>query len=151
MQAADLLTIGQVADRTGLAVSAVRFYADEGLVEAHRTSAGHRMFRRAEIRRLSFILIAQKLGYTLGEIGEQLAELPTGRTPTERDWERLGKRFSTDLTERIDQLAELRDKLSACIGCGCLSLERCQLYNPEDRIASRGVGPRYLLGDRIDD
>lgn len=146
-----LLSIGAVAERTGLAVSAVRFYADQGLVEVERSEAGHRRFRRSAIRRISFIVACQRLGYSLGEIGDRLAALPEGRTPTDDDWEQLATGFRADLDERIAGLISLRDQLSSCIGCGCLSLERCALYNPDDAATEFGAGPRYLLGDSFSD
>ena len=141
------LSIGVVADRTGLATSAIRFYEEQGLVRAERNSAGHRRFRRSAIRRLSFILIAQKLGYRLDEIKAQLDWLPMDAAPTDAQWEELARRFRTELDDRIAGLQVLRDKLDGCIGCGCLSLDRCQLYNAEDRVAINGTGPRFLLGD----
>lgn len=146
-----LLAIGAVAQRTGLAVSAIRFYEQAGLISARRSPAGHRRFARSTIRRVSFILACQRLGYSLAEIGRQLADLPDGRTPTDVDWERLATRFRADLDDRIQGLTELRDRLDGCIGCGCLSLERCAIYNPGDAAAGLGTGPRYLLGDSSDD
>ena len=143
----ELLPIGAVAERTGLATSAIRFYEEQGLVHAERNAAGHRRFRRSAIRRLSFILIAQKLGYRLDEIRAQLEWLPADAAPTDSQWEELARRFRTELDERITGLQLLRDKLEGCIGCGCLSLDRCQLYNAEDRVAVNGTGPRFLLGD----
>ena len=142
-----LLAIGEVAARTGLAVSAIRFYEDTGLVRSVRTTAGHRRFRRSAIRRLSFVLIAQRLGYRLAEIRDQLDTLPADAAPTAEDWERLGRRFGTELDARIAGLQALRDKLDGCIGCGCLSLTQCELYNIDDRAAMLGPGPRWLLGD----
>lgn len=146
-----MLGIGAVADRTGLAVSAVRFYADTGLIPAERTASGHRRFPRSVIRRLSFIRICQRLGYSLDEIGDQLARLPDGRTPTEADWARLAEGFSVEIDQRIAELTQLRDTLSACIGCGCLSLQRCAIWNPDDGAAALGDGPRYLLGNSAAD
>ena len=143
----ELLSIGVVAQRTGLATSAIRFYQEHGLVHAERNSAGHRRFRRSSIRRLSFILIAQKLGYRLDEIKTQLDWLPMDAAPTDAQWEELARRFRVELDDRIAGLQVLRDKLDGCIGCGCLSLDRCQLYNTEDRVAINGTGPRFLLGD----
>ena len=142
-----LLAIGAVAERTGLAVSEIRFYESVGLVSSTRASSGHRRFRRSILRRLSFIQICQRLGYSLDEIRAQLAELPAGRTPTERDWNRMAKGFASEIDERILNLSQLRDKLDGCIGCGCLSLERCAIYNIGDRASTLGDGPRYLLGD----
>ncbi|MAC81347.1 MAG: redox-sensitive transcriptional activator SoxR [Rhodobacteraceae bacterium] len=142
------LTIGDIAARTGLAPSAIRFYEDEGLVTPHRTAAGQRRYGRADLRRLSFVRIAQTLGFPLARIRSVLQTLPQGRTPTKSDWTRLSQEFREDLDARIAQLESLRDKLDGCIGCGCLSLDSCALYNPEDKAATRGAGPRYLIGDR---
>lgn len=143
----ELVSIGAVAQRTGLATSAIRFYEEQGLVKAERNAAGHRRFRRAAIRRLSFILIAQKLGYSLEQIRTQLSFVPLDSAPSDRQWEQLAHRFRVELDERIRGLELLRDKLDGCIGCGCLSLERCQIYNTDDRAAEAGSGPRFLLGD----
>lgn len=142
------LTIGDLAQRTGLAVSAIRFYEQRGLLRAARTAGGQRRFEKADIRRLSFVLIAQRLGFTLEQIGEQMATLPAGRPPGQRDWTRMSKGFRADLQARIDGLTRLRDSLDGCIGCGCLSLKKCALYNPQDKAGEAGAGPRYLLGDR---
>lgn len=139
------LSIGVVAARTGLSVSAVRFYAERGLVEAERTAGGRRVFARAEIRRLSFILIAQKLGLTLTEIADALAGLPEKRTPTAADWARISASIRTRIDARIAELERLRDRLDGCIGCGCLSLEACALYNPGDAQGAEGPGPRRVL------
>jgi MerR family redox-sensitive transcriptional activator SoxR len=144
------LTIGAVAERTGLAPSAIRFYEEKGLVRAARAASGHRQFDRATIRRLSFVLIAQQLGYRLEEIKDQLDTLPADTAPTADDWERLSIHFADDLDERIRRLTELRERLTGCIGCGCLSLDVCRLYNPDDAAARHGAGPRYLMGDRPD-
>ena len=141
------LSIGAVADRTGLAVSAVRYYEDEGLITATRASSGHRRFKRSVIRRVSFIRTCQRLGYSLDEIREHLASLPSGRTPTESDWQKLARSFERDLDARIQELTQPREKLSGCIGCGCLSMQRCAIWNPEDVAADLGSGPRWLLGD----
>ncbi len=146
-----LLAIGAVSDRTGIAISAIRFYEDKGLVSSVRASSGHRRFRKSVIRRLSFILISQRLGYSLDEIKTQLDRLPNGRTPTERDWNRLAGEFATDIDERIAGLQQLRRKLDGCIGCGCLSLDKCAMWNPDDGASQLGSGPRYLLGDSADD
>ncbi len=148
---ADLISIGAVATRTGVAVSAVRFYEKVGLITAERSPSGHRRFPRSTVRRVSFILVCQRLGYSLAEIGEYLADLPNGRTPTDADWERMALLFRRDVDTRIQQLIQLRDKLDGCIGCGCLSLERCAIYNPDDGAADLGDGPRYLLGDSAQD
>ncbi|MFZ7089601.1 redox-sensitive transcriptional activator SoxR [Primorskyibacter sp. 2E233] len=141
----DGLTIGEVAARTGLATSAIRHYESEALVHPTRNAAGQRRFARADIRRLSFILIAQQLGFSLAEIKAQLAPLPDHRAPAKSDWTRISKRFGRVLDQRIDQMQRLRSRLDSCIGCGCLSLEACHLYNAEDRAARTGSGPRYVL------
>lgn len=147
MESNDLLSIGAVAERTGLAVSAVRFYADSGLVPFDRSGAGHRRFSRAVIRRISFIRVCQRLGYSLEDIAAQLASLPNERTPNQSDWAELAAGFSDDIDARIEQLVKLRDTLDGCIGCGCLSLQTCRIWNPEDGAAALGDGPRYLLGN----
>jgi len=143
-----LFTIGELAERTGSTVSALRFYSDRNLIECSRTSGGTRVFKKEIVRRVSFILIAQQLGYTLDQIQHQLSSLPAGRTPSKRDWARLSNNFKADLNEKIDQLTKVRDSLSSCIGCGCLSLKSCQLYNAGDSASLMGAGPRYLLGDQ---
>lgn len=148
MKADDLLSIGGLAERTGLAVSAIRFYEDKGLVHPIRNSGGQRRFLRADIRRLSFVLVAQEFGFTISEIAVQLASLPEGRAPTKADWTRLSKGFRRHLEDRIARMTALRDKLDGCIGCGCLSMKSCQLYNAGDAASRHGRGPRYLLGDR---
>lgn len=142
------LPIGEIARRTGLAVSAIRYYEDEGLIAPFRNSGGHRRYDRSDIRKLSFVLIAQQLGFPLRRVRAALAALPEGRPPTRDDWTRLSREFRADIDARIDTLTELREKLDGCIGCGCLSLDRCALYNTEDRAAAKGAGPRYLMGDR---
>ena len=141
------LTIGEISARTGLAPSAIRFYEDQGLVHPLRTDSGQRRFDRADIRRLSFVMISQNLGFSIAEIRAALDTLPQNRTPTKRDWQRISARFRRHLDARIGQLTALRDKLDGCIGCGCLSLQNCALYNPDDRARVHGTGPRYLLGD----
>lgn len=146
-QKTDFLSIGHVAERTGLAVSAIRFYEEVGLVTAQRNAAGHRRFRRSTIRRLSFVLFAQRLGYQLDTIKAQLDTLPADSAPTDDDWERLSVGFSHELDARIAELELLREKLAGCIGCGCLSLERCAIYNHDDEAQRLGPGPRWLLGD----
>ena len=145
-----LLTIGDVARRTGLSVSAIRFYEDRGLVSAIRTAGNQRRFLRSDIRRLSFALIAQKLGLSVGEIQAELSTLPQGRAPTREDWETISERVRERLNASIALLERTRDRLDGCIGCGCLSLDRCALYNGEDQAGAAGPGPRYLLGDRPD-
>lgn len=141
----DLLTIGDVARRTGLSVSAIRFYEDQRLIEPVRTSGNQRRFLRSDIRRLSFILIAQKLGLTLTEIAGELGKLPHGRTPTTKDWEAISAAIRTRLDEQIAALTRTRDRVDGCIGCGCLSLSHCAIWNPEDRLGEAGAGPRKLL------
>ncbi len=141
------ITIGTLARRTGLAVSAIRYYETRDLIRSERTAAGQRRFLRSDIRRLSFVMIAQKLGFSITQIAQALASLPQGRTPTEADWAELSRGFRSDLDARIEALIKLRDSLDGCIGCGCLSLKRCALYNPTDSAAEHGPGPRYLMGD----
>ena len=149
MKAAEqLLSVGQVASRTGLSISAIRFYESQGLVMPSRNPGGQRRFRRSDIRRLSFILIAQQLGFPLAEIRDRMADLPAGRTPTKKDWSKISRAFRGALQERIDVITNMRDRLDGCIGCGCLSLTNCALYNPEDRAQLGGAGPRYVLGDK---
>lgn len=140
-----LLTIGELAARTGLSVSAIRFWEEKGLVEALRTRGGQRRFMRSDIRRLSFALIAQQLGFSLQHISRELAVLPQGRTPTAADWAKISRGFRRQLDERIAAMERMRDRLDNCIGCGCLSLRKCALYNPGDRLAAEGPGPRYLV------
>jgi|SRR5215469_3203393 len=151
MALAPLLSIGELARRTGLSVSAIRFYEARGLVSAVRTAGNQRRFLRADIRRLSFALIAQRLGLSLAEIEAELGTLPKGRAPTLGDWEAISRRIKGRLEARITMLEALRDRLDGCIGCGCLSLDRCALYNPADRAARAGPGPRFLVGDRAED
>ena len=145
------LSIGQLSARTGLAVSAIRYYEAEGLISAERNAGGHRRFARAVIRRLSFIRIAQQFGFPLDRIRRELSALPEGRTPTKEDWSGIGETMRADLDRQIEALTALRDRLDGCIGCGCLSLESCELYNRDDKAAVRGSGPRYLMGDRSDE
>ena len=144
------LSIGALADRTGLAVSAIRYYEEQGLVHPWRNAGGQRRFHRADIRRLSFVMIAQQFGFTLPQIRAQLDQLPGGRTPSAADWAKISVTFRGHLDQRIATLQKLRDNLDGCIGCGCLSLEKCRLYNPDDVAAAKGTGPRYLMGDRPD-
>ena len=143
----ELLAIGQIAKRTGTTVSALRFYEESGLLQPQRNSSGHRRYLRSDIRRISFILVAQQLGFTLPEIRQQLSTLPNARTPTKTDWTELALQFQGQINERITALEQLRDTLDSCIGCGCLSLQNCRLYNHNDSAATLGAGPRYLLGD----
>ena len=145
------LTIGYIADRTGLAPSAIRYYEDEGLVTPDRNDSGHRRYDRSDIRRLSFVMISQGLGFTISEIREALTDLPENRTPNKGDWARISRRFGKVLDDRIEQMQALRARLDGCIGCGCLSLKTCALYNPKDKARTRGQGPRYVMGDRSDE
>lgn len=147
MRANDLLSIGDVAARTGVTVSALRFYEEKGLLEPWRSHGGQRRYLRADIRRVSFILIAQQMGLSIAEIATELARLPQGRTPTARDWHKISSAIRARLDAQIETLQRTREMLDQCIGCGCLSLERCKLYNRADKAASRGAGPRYLMGD----
>jgi len=141
----DLLPIGELAKRTGLAVSAIRFYEDKGLIQAFRTMGNQRRFLRSDIRRLSFILIAQQLGLGLAEIESELSKLPQGRTPTVNDWQKISRSMRKSIDAKIQLLTRTRSKLDECIGCGCLSLERCRLYNKDDRAGAGGTGPRFVL------
>ena len=138
------LSIGDLAARTGLSVSAIRFYEERGLVHPDRNAGGQRRYERSDIRRLSFVMVAQKIGLTIGEIAEALSGLPDGRTPTKADWTKLSRKMQAGLNERIAMLERLRDKLDGCIGCGCLSMEVCALYNPEDAAGEGGPGPRFI-------
>lgn len=147
MPARDGLTIGALAARTGLAVSAIRYYEEQGLIRPWRNSGGQRRFERSDLRRLSFVMIAQQFGFTLPQIKAELDKLPGGRTPTKADWAKISRGFRETLDAKIETLTRLRDRLDGCIGCGCLSLPSCALYNPVDRAAKRGPGPRYLMGD----
>lgn len=141
------LTIGELSARSGLAASALRFYESEGLLPATRTAGGQRRYPRSALRRLAFVRAAQRVGLTLDEVRAALASLPDSRTPTAADWRRLSVTWQRRLDERIAELERLRNSLTSCIGCGCLSLRRCALYNPGDRAAALGSGARYLLGD----
>ncbi len=143
----DLLSIGEVASRSGIATSALRFYESQGLLHAVRNDGGQRRYQRDVLRRVAFIRVAQRVGLTLEEVREALATLPDERTPTAKDWARLSRTWRPRLDEQIAVLTSLRDELSSCIGCGCLSLRACRLYNPDDGAAALGSGPRYLLGD----
>lgn len=147
---AKFLTIGETAHRCGVATSTLRYYEERGLISGIRSVGNQRRYHRSMLRRISVIRVAQTVGLTLDEIAEALAELPEGRTPTKRDWERLSRKWRRHLDERIAQLQRMREKLTRCIGCGCLSLKSCALYNAGDRAATRGAGPRYLLGDSPD-
>lgn len=138
------LSIGQVSQRTGLTPSAIRYYEDEGLVRPNRNTAGQRRYANTDIRRLSFVMLTQKLGFKISEIREALSPLPTDRAPTKTDWTRISKKFGTVMDERIATMQSLRGRLDSCIGCGCLSLKSCHLSNPNDIHAGSGSGPRLL-------
>src|ERR1700741_296272 len=141
----DLIPIGTLAKRTGLAVSAIRFYESKGLLTSLRTAGNQRRFLRSDIRRLSFILIAQRLGLGLAEIEQALATLPQGRTPTLTDWQRISRSLRGELDARMNLLSRTRAQLDECIGCGCLTFDRCRLYNKDDRAGGAGAGPRFVL------
>ncbi|HTI82448.1 MAG TPA: redox-sensitive transcriptional activator SoxR [Acetobacteraceae bacterium] len=145
------LSIGQLARRTGLSVSAIRFYETRGLVRATRGTGNQRRFERSDIRRLSFALIAQQLGLTIAEIEAELSTLPHDQAPTRADWRAIGERLRGVLAARIATLQRTQELLDGCIGCGCLSLDRCALYNPNDRASRAGPGPRFLLGNKASD
>jgi len=145
------VAIGELARRSGVAASALRFYEVAGLLVSGRSGAGRRRYARSALRRVAFIRAAQAVGLSLEEIRTALASLPDGRTPTPADWQQLSRGWKPLLDERIAALTRLRDQLGSCIGCGCLSLSKCALYNPDDRAASRGAGPRYLMGDKPGD
>jgi MerR family redox-sensitive transcriptional activator SoxR len=144
----ELLTIGEASRRSGVASSALRFYEERGLISSERAGSGHRRYPRPVLRRIAFIVFAQRVGLTLEEIGAELAKLPEGRVPGRRDWSRLSRRWSARIDERVAELERLKAGLTECIGCGCLSLDRCRLANPDDRAAGLGPGPRYWVGDR---
>ena len=142
-----LLTIGEASRRSGVATSALRFYEQRGLISSERAGSGHRRYPWPVLRRIAFIVFAQRIGLKLDEIGAELAGLPSERGPTRRDWSRLARQWTSRIDERIAELERLRLGLTECIGCGCLSLDRCQLSNPGDRAARLGPGPRYWVGD----
>lgn len=141
----DLLTIGELSARSGVAASALRYYERVGLIHSVRTSGNQRRYARTELRRVAFIRIAQRVGVSLDDIADALASLPDSRTPTKADWARLSASWKTQLTERIELLERLRNRLSSCIGCGCLSLQSCTIFNPDDELAAEGPGPHRLL------
>jgi len=141
------LTIGALSERTGVATSALRFYEAQGLISAERSEGGQRRYARDSLRRVSFVRIAQQVGLSLDEIRDALSSLPDNRTPTPRDWERLSTSWRPRLEAQIAMLERLRDRLSGCIGCGCLSLKVCRLANPDDTAGNLGPGPRWILGD----
>ena len=143
---AELMTIGEVARRSGVAASALRYYEERGLITSERAGSGHRRYRAPVLRRIAFIVFAQRIGLTLEEIGGELAKLPPDRAPTRRDWSRLSSKWTARIDERIAELHRLRAGLTECIGCGCLSLDRCKLSNPNDRAAEPRAGPALLGG-----
>ncbi|MDR7220047.1 redox-sensitive transcriptional activator SoxR [Aminobacter aminovorans] len=141
-----LLTINQISRRSGVAASALRYYEERGLIASERAGSGHRRFPRWVLRRIAFIVFAQRLGMSLEEVGAELARLPSDHVPTGEDWSRLSNRWTHRVDERINELKRLKIGLTECISCGCLSLERCQLVNPDDRAGRLGPGPRYWVG-----
>src|SRR4051795_13751271 len=143
---AELLTITEVSRRSGVASSALRFYEERGLIRSARAGSGHRRYERAVLRRIAFIVFAQRIGLTLEEIGRELAKLPPDRAPTRDEWERLSSTWTGRIDARIAELERLKLGLTECIGCGCLSLDRCKLANPGDRAGKLGPGPRYWIG-----
>ena len=142
------LTVGELAERTGVATSALRFYEERDLLHPERNDAGHRRYPRSLVRRVAFIVFAQRVGFTLEEIHTELEKLPANRVPTSKDWDRLTSTWSTRINERIEELKRLQGGLTGCIGCGCLSLESCAILNPGDHLANHGPGPRYWMGDQ---
>jgi MerR family transcriptional regulator, redox-sensitive transcriptional activator SoxR len=143
----ELIAIGELAKRTGLSVSAIRYYEEQNLVQPERSRGGQRRFLRADIRKLSFVVIVQQMGFSIAQIKKLLADLPEGRAPTKQDWNALSRVIRADLDLRIGMLNRLRERLDGCIGCGCLSLKSCQLYNPDDRAKRLGTGARYIYSE----
>jgi MerR family redox-sensitive transcriptional activator SoxR len=141
-----MLTISNVSRRSGVASSALRFYEERGLITSERAGSGHRRYPRSVLRRIAFIVFAQRIGLTLDEIGVELGRLPDDRVPTRRDWACLSGEWTERIDQRIAELQRLRSGLTVCIGCGCLSIDRCRLANPADRAGRKGPGPRYWLG-----
>ncbi len=144
----DRLTIGELAARSGNATSALRYYEEIGLIRAERTAGGQRRYRRATLRRLAFVRAAQRIGLSLEEVRDALAHLPVDHVPSSADWSRVARAWQQRIDAQIAELQQLKEQLGGCVGCGCLSLSRCGLYNPGDRAAGQGPGARYLLGDR---
>lgn len=142
-----MLTINQVSRRSGVASSALRYYEERGLIASERAGSGHRRFRRAVLRRIAFVTFAQRLGLTLGEIADELSKLPDDRVPDRQDWARLSANWAGRIDEKIAELQRLREGLTECIGCGCLSFDKCRLSNPDDHAGNAGPGPRYWVGD----
>ena len=143
----ELITIGEVSRRSGVAASALRYYEDRGLIKSERAGSGHRRYPRAVLRRIAFIVFAQRVGLTLDEIDTELGKLPCEGAPSGRDWSRLSRKWTSRIDRRIAEFERLKVGLTECIGCGCLSLERCRLANPADRVARYGPGPRFWIGD----
>jgi MerR family redox-sensitive transcriptional activator SoxR len=141
-----VLTISEIARRSGVASSALRFYEERGLIISQRAGSGHRRYPRSVLRRIAFIVFAQRIGLSLEEIGAELGKLPADHVPTRRDWGRLSAQWTKRIDERIAELERIRSGLTECIGCGCLSIDRCRLANPADRAGRKGAGPRYWLG-----
>ena len=142
------MTIAEVSRRSGVASSALRFYEQRGLITSTRAGSGHRRYPRAVLRRIAFIVFAQRIGLSLEEIGAELAKLPADHTPTRQDWARMSRTWTKRIDQKIAELERLRAGLTQCIGCGCMSLDRCALSNPNDRAGARGPGPRFWIGDR---
>ena len=140
-----MLTIGEVAERSGVAASALRFYEDQGLITAERNDSGHRRYPRSVLRRVAFIVFAQRVGLSLEEVRAGLARLPRNRAPDRADWALLSSGWKKRIDDRIAELERMKEGLAECIGCGCLSLDRCRFANPRDRAARRGAGPRYWI------
>jgi MerR family transcriptional regulator, redox-sensitive transcriptional activator SoxR len=141
-----VLTIGEIARRSGVAASALRFYEEKGLIASERAGAGHRRYPRSVLRRIAVIVFAQRIGLTLEEIGEELAKLPERRAPTRADWSLLSSTWAARIDQRIAELQRLKTGMTQCIGCGCLSIDKCRYANPADKAARKGPGPRYWLG-----
>lgn len=148
MKPTDRLSIGQLAERTGLSVSAIRYYETQNLIDSERNSGGQRRFMRSDIRRLSFVQITQQFGFSIEQIRGLLEALPEGRTPNKADWRQISRTIRKELDNKIKTIEKLRDNLDGCIGCGCLSLRNCALYNEDDYLRKNGIGPRLLLGDK---
>ncbi len=144
VELSQLLSVGEIAARSGVAVSAIHFYEAKGLIHSIRNAGNQRRFARAELRRVAIVKVAQSAGISLAEIREALSTLPTGRAVSARDWARLSRKWKEDLEERIHRLTALRDQLGSCIGCGCLSMGTCPLWNPHDRLGEEGPGPRLI-------
>jgi MerR family redox-sensitive transcriptional activator SoxR len=142
-----VLTIGETARRSGVASSALRFYEEKGLIVSERAGSGHRRYPRSALRRIAFIVFAQRMGLTLEEIGVELAKLPENRAPSPSDWAKISAAWTRRIDERIAELLRLKAGLTRCIGCGCLSLRACRLANPGDRASRQGPGPRYWMSD----